>query len=64
MSVLKLLNLQKFLKYKMENIATCCAWCATKGSCVTESFQGGREGTAWAEESTESGRDGFCVKDD
>lgn len=28
MSVLKLLNLQKFLKYKMENIAACCAWCA------------------------------------
>lgn len=45
MSVLKLLNLQKFLKYKMENIAACCAWCAPKGSCVMERFQGGREGT-------------------
>lgn len=64
MSVLKLLNLQKFLKYKMENIAACCAWCAPKGSCVMERFQGGREGTVWAEENTENGTDGWCVKDD
>lgn len=31
MSVLTLLNMQKFLKYEMENSA---AWCAPEGSCV------------------------------
>lgn len=43
MSALTLLNMQKFLQYKMENSAACCAWCSPEGSCVVEHFQQGRE---------------------